>query len=414
MIVLKNIITSQINSIFNFFYIGLIKFLNIGSKYILVGYLIRVFGENGYGTLTWVDSIVQYFIMVINFGFDLYAAKYIVENKSNPKKLNEVISSIYYIKSALFLLCLLFLIPLSFNYQINTYINIIFLMLLLGIGEVLLPIWFFQGIEKMKTVTFITFSTKSLLIGLTLFFIKNDNDIALYIAFLVMTNILCGVFGFFKMKNEIQFKFIPISKPTLVKYLKEGYLFFIGKVSTFMFNMGTLFIIGYFYSKGNVAGFDIAIKIVFVFIIPFEVLQQAIYPKIVRGMNKSNVKRILLYSFIISVTMAFFTYFFSEKIITIFGGVTMVKYNYILPIVLPLIPIVSLTIILGNCIMVANGYYKEYNRSLIATSLLFILFIIVLQISNNLNFVNIILVRVFADLFLLLIRYYYCIRFKLI
>ena len=71
------------------------------------------------------------------------------------------------------------------------------------------------------------------------------------------------------MKKEIQFEFIKISKLTLIKYLKEGYLFFIGKVSTFIFNMGTLFIIGYFYSKGNVAGFDIAIKILFVFIIQF-------------------------------------------------------------------------------------------------------------------------------------------------
>jgi PST family polysaccharide transporter len=406
--------TSQINSIFNFFYIGLIKFLNIGSKYILVGYLIRVLGENGYGTLTWVDSIVQYFIMVINFGFDLYAAKYVVENKNNSQKLNEVISSIYYIKSVLFFLCFLFLIPLSYNHQISIYINIIFLMLLLGVGEVLLPIWFFQGIEKMKIVTIITFATKSLLILLTLFFIKKDNDIALYIVFLVTTNVLCGVLGFFKMKKEIQFEFIPIPKITLVKYLKEGYLFFIGKVSTFMFNMGTLFLIGYFYSKGNVAGFDIAIKIVFVFIIPFEVLQQAIYPKLVRGINKLYIKNILLYSFIFSTLMALFTYLFSEKIIAVFGGVTMVKYNYILPIVLPLIPIVSMTIILGNCIMVANGYFKEYNRSLLATSLLFVLFILVLQISNNLNFVNIIVVRVFADLILLLIRSYYCIKFKLI
>ena len=65
----------------NFFYIGVLKFLNIGSKYFLVGYLIRILGENGYGILTWVDSIVQYFIMLINFGFDLYAAKYVVENK---------------------------------------------------------------------------------------------------------------------------------------------------------------------------------------------------------------------------------------------------------------------------------------------------------------------------------------------
>jgi PST family polysaccharide transporter len=411
---LKDIIVSRINPILNFFYIGLIKFLNIGSKYILVAYLIRILGENGYGILTWVDSIVQYFIMLINFGFDLYAAKYVVENKSNPKRLNEVISSIYYIKSILFLLCFLLLIPLSFNLQINSYINIVSLMLILGLGEVLMPIWFFQGIEKMKTVTILTFVTKILLVLLTIFFIKERNDLNLYIVFLVVTNAVWGIFGFLKMKKEIQFEFIAISKITLIKYLREGYLFFIGKVSMFMFNMGTLFIIGYFYSKGNVAGFDIIIKIVFVFIIPFEVLQQAIYPKFVRGIKKTYVKKILLYSFVFSALLASCTYLISEKIITVFGGITMIKYNFILPIVLPLIPIVSTTIILGNCIMVANGYYKEYNRSLMITSLLFILFILILFISNNLSFVNIIIVRVLADLILLSIRFYYCLKFKLI
>lgn len=411
---MRNTIALKINPILNFLNIGLIKFLNIGSKYILVGYLIRVLGENGYGTLTWVDSIVQYFIMLINFGFDLYAAKYVVENKSDPKKLNEVITSIYYIKSILFLLCFFLLIPLSFNLQINSYINLILLMLVLGIGEVLMPIWFFQGIEKMKSVTILTFVTKIVLILLTMFFIKKSNDLNLYIIFLVVTNAVWGVFGFLKMKKEIKFKFISISKTILIRYLREGYLFFIGKVSTFMFNMGTLFIIGYFYSKGNVAGFDVALKIVFVFIIPFEVLQQAIYPKFVRGINKSLVKRILIYSLFFSLFMAISTYVFSEKIIRIFGGVTMIKYNFILPIVLPLIPIVSTTIILGNCIMVANGFYKEYNSSLITTALLFVLFIFILKMSDNLSFTNIIIVRVLADIILLSIRFYYCVKYKLI
>jgi PST family polysaccharide transporter len=411
---LKNTIVARINPILNFFYIGLFKFLNIGSKYILVGYLIRILGENGYGVLTWVDSIVQYFIMLINFGFDLYAAKYVVENKNNPQKLNEVISSIYYIKSILFLICFLFLIPLSFNTQITIYLNLILLMLILGIGEVLMPIWFFQGIEKMKSVTILTFVTKTLLILLTVFFIKNTFDLNLYIVFLVITNVFWGIFGFLKMKNEIQFEFISISKTTLIKYLREGYFFFIGKVSTFIFNMGTLFIIGYFYSKGNVAGFDIAIKIVFVFIIPFEVLQQAIYPRFVRGINKLVVKKILIYSLVISTIIAIFTYIFSEKILQIFGGVTMIKYNFILPLVLPLIPIVSTTIILGNCIMVAKGFYKEYNRSLIVTALIFVLLIFILRILDNLSIMNIIYVRVLADIILLSIRFYYCIKYRLI
>ncbi|MDP3682004.1 MAG: oligosaccharide flippase family protein [Flavobacterium sp.] len=398
----------------NFFYIGVMKFLNIGSKYILVGYLIRVLGENGYGTLTWIDSIVQYFIMLINFGFDLYAAKYVVENKNNPKKLNEAISAIYYIKGILFLISFVLLIPLTFNTEINTVINLIFLMLVMGIGEVLTPIWFFQGIEKMKTITIITFFSKLILVLLTFFFIKNSTDIHLYILFLVFTNIIWGFFGFLMMKKEASFKFVAVTFDLIKNYLKEGYLFFIGKFSTFLFNLGTVFLIGYLFTKGQVAGFDIAIKIVFVFIIPFEVLQQALFPVIVRGVRKSVLRNITVATFIISTAIAILLYVFSENVIVIFGGAEMYKYSYVLDLVLILIPIVSLTIIVGNCILVAKGYYKQYNWSLIVSAMVFVSLLIVLKTTDQLNFLNVILIRVLADFIQLLIRFYYNFKFKII
>lgn len=409
-----NISRTRLNMISNFFYIGVMKFLNIGSKYILVGYLIRVLGENGYGTLTWIDSIVQYFIMLINFGFDLYAAKYVVENKNNPKKLNEAISAIYYIKGILFLVSFVLLIPLTFNTEINTVINLIFLMLVMGIGEVLTPIWFFQGIEKMKTITIITFFSKLILVLLTFFFIKNSTDIHLYILFLVFTNIIWGFLGFLMMKKEASFKFVAVTFDLIKNYLKEGYLFFIGKFSTFLFNLGTVFLIGYLFTKGQVAGFDIAIKIVFVFIIPFEVLQQALFPVIVRGVRKSVLRNITVATFIISTAIAILLYVFSENVIVIFGGVEMYKYSYVLDLVLILIPIVSLTIVVGNCILVAKGYYKQYNWSLIVSAMVFVSLLIVLKTTDQLNFLNVILIRVLADFIQLLIRFYYNFKFKII
>lgn len=405
---------TRLNIISNFFYIGVMKFLNIVSKYILVGYLIRVLGENGYGTLTWIDSIVQYFIMLINFGFDLYAAKYVVENKNNPKKLNEAISALYYIKGILFLISFILLIPLTFNTEINAVISLIFLMMIMGIGEVLTPIWFFQGIEKMKTITVITFFSKLILVLLTFFFIKNSTDIHLYILFLVFTNIIWGFFGFLMMKKEANFKFVAVTFQLIKNYLKEGYLFFIGKFSTFLFNLGTVFLIGYLFTKGQVAGFDIAIKIVFVFIIPFEVLQQALFPVIVRGVRKSELRKITVATFIISSAAAIILYVFSENVIVIFGGTEMYKYSYVLDLVLVLIPIVSLTIVVGNCILVAKGYYKQYNWSLIVSAMVFVSLLIVLKTTDQLNFLNVILIRVLADFIQLLIRFYYNFKFKII
>lgn len=400
--------------LFNFIYIGLMKFMNIGSKYFIVGFLIRVLGENGYGLLTWVDSIVQYLIIVINFGFDLYAAKHIVENKDNPQKLKEVISAIYYIKSGLFLLCFLLLIPLSLNGQINAVIGLIALMLVMGLGEVLNPIWFFQGIEKMKPITLVTFFTKLILLGLSILFVKSSEDIIAYILILVITNILWGVLGFLMLKKQIDFRFVKVDKSMIIDYLKEGNLFFIGKVSTFMFNLGTLFLIGYLFSKGHVAGFDIATKIIFVFIIPFEVLQQAIFPKVVRGIAKKTFRRIILATFMISSVTSLLLYCFSEKVIFLFGGIEMVKYSHVLNLVVILIPLICLTIIIANCNMIAKGLYKEYNWSLVITTVIFVLLLFLLKISNQLDFYNIILVRISADFIQLTIRIYYSFKRKII
>lgn len=410
----KRITSTRSHLLSNFFYIGVMKFLNIGSKYFLVGYLIRVLGTNTYGIVTWVDSIVQYFIMLINFGFDLYAAKYVVENKDNPKKLKEVISTIYYIKGILFLISFLFLIPLTFNTTISAFMNLIFLMLLMGLGEVLTPIWFFQGIEKMKSITVSTFLSKLLLILLTFFFVKNSTDIILYILFLVITNIIWGFLGFLMMKKEIDFKFVAVTFEMLKSYLKEGYLFFIGKFSTFLFNLGTVFLIGYLFTKEQVAGFDISIKIIFVFIIPFEVLQQALFPIIVRGLGKKILQKITIATFFISTLISFLLYLFSEKIIVNFGGADMNQFVGILDLLLLLIPIVSLTIVVGNCFLVAKGFYKQYNWSLIASAIVFVFLLIVLKVTNQLNFINVVLLRILVDFIQLGIRFYYNFRYKII
>ena len=116
----------------NFFYFSVIKFANILSKYILIGYLIRTLGEQSYGVLTWVDSFVQYFLILVNFGFDMYAAKYIVENKRNKTKIDEIISAIITIKSGLFALGFVILGLFSFNDEIAKHIDLIFFMLLMA------------------------------------------------------------------------------------------------------------------------------------------------------------------------------------------------------------------------------------------------------------------------------------------
>ena len=403
---LKNKIT------FNLFYIGIIKFINIFSKYILLSYLVRTFGEENYGIVTWVDSFIQYFLILINFGFDMYAAKYIVENKQDKSKLNKIISTIITIKAGLFFLSFLILSLFSFVDGISNYIDFMYFMLLMGIGEVLFPFWYFQGIEKMKPIAIVTFVSKGLLVILTILFIKRPEQILLYISLLVLTNIVWGVLGFFFMKKESDFKFIAVSYKTIIQYLKEGYLFFLGRFSTLFLNFGTIFLIGYFCSKNLVAGFDIASKIIFAFVFPFEVIQQAVFPVVVRSKNKLFVQRLVLFTVCCGLLFSSFIYFFSEQFMVFFGGIQMSKYAFLLESLVILIPVISCSIIIGCCSLVAFGAIKQYNYALVISCLCYVFGVLVLYISNEIKFMNLLILRIFIDIIMVLLILYFSLKNK--
>jgi len=396
----------------NLFYIGIIKFINIFSKYILLSYLVRTFGEENYGIVTWVDSFIQYFLILINFGFDMYAAKYIVENKQDKSKLNQIISTIITIKVGLFFISLLLLSLFSFTEGISKYIDFMYLMLLMGIGEVLFPFWYFQGIEKMKPIAIVTLVSKGLLVILTIVFVKKPEQILLYISLLVLTNIVWGGLGFFFMKKESDFKFIAVSFNTIITYLKEGYLFFLGKFSTLFLNFGTIFLIGYFCSKNLVAGFDIASKIIFAFVFPFEVIQQAVFPVIVRSKNKLFVQRLILFTLCSGIVCSSIIYLFSKPIMVFFGGVQMSKYAFLLESLVILIPVISCTIIIGCCSLVAFGAIKQYNYSLVISCLCYVFGVFVLYVSNEIKFMNLLVLRISIDIIMVLLIFYFSLKKK--
>ena len=210
----------------NFSYLGLMRFTNIGFKLFLVGYLVRILGENNYGIVTWLDSVIQYFLMVINFGFNIYAAKYIVDNKGDNDKINEIVSSIYIIKIILFLLSLIAIYCISFSNDFNPYRELLILFALCGIGEVLFPIWFFQGKENLKSATVIVFLSRLFLILGVLFFVKLEENIIEYIFLTVLSTSIMGILGTVFIFKYYDLNFSLISYRTLKKYLSDAFPFF--------------------------------------------------------------------------------------------------------------------------------------------------------------------------------------------
>jgi PST family polysaccharide transporter len=398
----------------NFSYLTLMKFFNIGVKIVLSAYLIRILGSEKYGLITWLDSVIQYFIMIVNFGFNIYAAKYIVENKNKSTKINEIVSSIFIIKGCLFIFSLICVLFLGSFETFSAYKRLLLLLMFSGIGEVLFPVWFFQGTENLKPATIIVFLTRLFLLVGTVIFVNSQYDLLSYILLFVSSSLLMGGFGIFYLFKyyNIRIVLLPISK--LIHYFRESLPFFIGRFLSLVFNFGTIFFIGKFCLLEQVTGFDTGLKIVMLGVIPFEMLQQAVFPTISRTKNKKLLKNLVYVSFIVGVFIGSIIFLMADYFMVWFGGEEMLQFAPSLKLLAILSPFVSLTFILGTCSLVAFGFYREYNFSLIFTSIVYMLILIVLYFTGKINFWNLIYLRVFGDVLMALIRLFYSFKRKTI
>jgi PST family polysaccharide transporter len=149
-------------------------------------------------------------------------------------------------------------------------------------------------------------------------------------------------------------------------------------------------------------------------VIPFEVLQQAVFPSLSRTRDKNLLKKLVIGSFVLGLIAGFVIFLLSDVLLLLFGGEMMLEYIETLNALTILAPFVALTFILGSCSLVAFGFYREYNISLIATSIIYIIILIVLYYFDLINFWNLIYLRIFGDILMALVRLYYSIKRKIL
>lgn len=397
----------------NLLHVGIIKFVNVFSKYLLVGYLIRTLGEENYGTLTWIDSFIQYFIVYINFGFDIFIVKKVIENKDNKEEVDIIISNVISLKSILFVSSYLLLTILLFILDVNQHKYLFYLMLFMGLGEVFFPLWYFQGVQKMKFLSITSLISKGLLVILTILFVTDKNNIELYVVLLVLCNLLYGGLGFYFLRSISKFSWVKINFVKVKEYFVDGFLFYLGKTSTLFMNFGTIFLIGKFFTKSLVAGFDISSKIIFVFVFVFEVIQQSFFPSVVASQNKKTLRKLLSAVLLMGLFFNLIVYFYSIDFLFYLGGTEMTKYNDLLKQLSILIPIIAITTVLGSCGLVAFGGLKKFNYSFVISAIVYVVAVFILNYFNFLTFENLVLTRILVDVLMVLLIIIFSFQLKL-
>jgi PST family polysaccharide transporter len=399
----KKNIKKYIKLIENFSYLLLLQIFNLIYPLLVFPYLISTLGKEIYGLVVYAQAVIGYLVILVNFGFDFSAAKEVSINRDKKKKLNIIINSVFIIKFFLLLIafCILFIILAIIKENKN--IELLFVLTMwMCLADILLPTWYFQGIEDMKYITIITTISRILFVFLIFIFVKVKEDYLLIPIINGIGAMIAGIYANYiiYVRNGNKF-FIP-----KVFFLKRTFLnsfpLFLSNLSLKLYISSNKVITGTFLGMTEVSYYDLAEKITSILKMPQNILGRVLLPKVSYDKNYLFLKKTFKYSLILNLLIYSIFYFAINPIIYYLGKGDMNISVIVTRILLLTVPIIGISNYYGIQLLIPLGYYRHFSKIIILSSIFYLLQIILIWKLNMISIFTISIITVITEVFVAL------------
>ena len=332
-------------------------------------YLTRVLGPGNFGLVAFATAFIAYLQMVTAYGFDLSATREISINRDNNIQLSKIFSSVIFTK--LLLMCLSFLALSLIVFSIGSFRSnwiLYFFTFGLVIGNLLMPSWFFLGMEKMRYISILNICT-SLIFTVSIFiFVRNSADY-LYVPLINSIGaIIIGIIAMRIVLKDFKIKFNMPSKEDIKTQLKSGWHIFISTVAISFYTTSNVFVLGIFASSTLVGYYSVADKIIYMSIGLLGPISQSLYPHITSIAAKSKedaikfIKKIIIFIGSFTFLISIFLFLGAGLILNILAG-NQYENSIIILRILSFVPfIVGFSNVFGVLFLIALGYAKRVSR----------------------------------------------------
>ena len=338
----------------NIFSLLTLRALEYVLAFILVPYLIRVLGPLHFGMIAFMQGIMEYFRIFVDFGYSLTAPKAIAQ--AEEQKIGVLFAKYFYGK-----VCILIFVTLVFfaiyNLQRillgNTIDILLFQVMYCGIiGNVLFPVWFCT------------------MLGIFLL-VKTPEDYILAAFLQACTPLIAGIFSIVWLSKHYTglFKWPTIGE--IINSYKEGWSIFVSSLAVNLYTATNIVVLGMLTNNVIVGYYSAADKLIICVRRGIYAVSDAIYPFISKMMKDDIpkglqfIKKQLFLYLIVGVVGCTSLFFFSDTIVRLLFGA---DYDLTVDVlrILSFVPLaVAISTVFGEETMLPLNMNSAYSRTLV-------------------------------------------------
>ncbi|WP_213229775.1 flippase [Caballeronia sp. NK8] len=244
-------------------------------------WLARVLGPGEYGRLSFGLAFTAYFISLTNYSFSLTATPKVSINRDNRELRSRVFWETILTQASL--ACAGFVVMVILTSAIP-FLQENRELLLIGygqaVGAMLIPTWYFQGIEDLGMLSLFVFIGRALSIPAMYLFVREHDDVYIAMAVNALVPLLSGIAICTYLYSRRELDFVRVSFKTIVTRLKDGWSVFIATAIVDIYASSNIVILTFI--AGNVAAgyFAAADKLIRAALNMLTPLKTAAYPRV--------------------------------------------------------------------------------------------------------------------------------------
>ena len=296
-------------------YLSLLQGANYIIPLIIVPYLLVKLGPEKYGYIGFATGLSYYFSSIVDFGFNLSATKQVAicYEKCDNNGLNKVFFSTLYCK--LILLFVSSALYFSISYivpQFRIYFVTILCMYPLILGQAFTFSWLFQGLGKIRVISFISLSIKTLTLPLTVLLVKSEDDYNIAALIQSCVFLTTAIVSFVFVLHYKILHFVQVRISHIHNTFKDSFPLFLSSAASTLYSSLFPVILALFATPSMVGRYAASEKIIRAFSsFVYKPVSQAFYPKVAALSITNKAQSLLVISrlkcvlFFVTIIIAF-------------------------------------------------------------------------------------------------------------